>query len=251
VLETPLQSILVTLAGPVIGSFAATVAERRAAGVSPWRGRSRCAVCGHALAIKDLVPIASWFALGGRCRYCRSAIGRFEPAVEALALAIAIAAAAGFGDGQVWLAAGLGWALLAIAAADARAMVVPDLFVLPLTLAGLAATAWLAPDRLASHALAAVGALALFFAIRFGYRRLRGREGLGLGDAKLMAAAGAWLGPEPLPIVVLAAALAALAVTGLRQWREGRIDPAAPVPFGAYLAPAIWLVWLADPVGMF
>ncbi len=250
-LETPLQSILVTLAGPVFGSFAATFAHRIATGGSPWRGRSRCPACGHALAVRDLVPIASWLALAGRCRYCQSALGRFEPAVEALALAIAIIAIARFGDGHVWLAAGLGWALLALAAADARAMVLPDLITLPLALAGFAATAWLAPERLASHAVAAGGAFALFLAIRLGYRRLRGREGLGQGDAKLMAAAGAWLGPEPLAIVVLAAALAALAVTGLRQWREGRVDLVAPVPFGAYLAPAIWLVWIADPIRMF
>lgn len=250
-LETPLQSILVTLAGPVFGSFAATLAHRIAAGGSPWSGRSRCAACGHVLGVRDLIPIASWLVLGGRCRYCRSAIGRFELAVEALALAIAIMALARFGGGQVWLAAGLGWALLALAAADARAMVLPDPITLPLALAGFAATAWLAPERLASHALAAGGAFALFLAIRLGYRRFRGREGLGLGDAKLMAAAGAWLGPEPLATVVLAAALAALAVTGLRQWREQRIDLAAPIPFGAYLAPAIWLVWIADPGGMF
>ncbi len=250
-LDTPLQSILVTVAGPIFGSFAATVAHRVAAGTSPWSGRSRCPACGHALAFDDLVPIASWIALGGRCRYCRAAIGHFEFAVEALALAIAIMAVARFGGGEAWLAAGLGWALLALAATDARAMVLPDPITLPLALAGFAATAWLAPERLASHAAAAGGVFALFLAIRLVYRRLRGREGLGLGDAKLMAGAGAWLGPEPLPIVVLAAALAALAVTGLRQWRQGRIDPVAPVPFGAYLAPAIWLVWLADPAGLF
>jgi leader peptidase (prepilin peptidase)/N-methyltransferase len=109
--------------------------------------------------------------------------------------------------------------------------------------------AWL--DGTAAFIDAALGALAgfaVFATVAVAYRRLRGREGLGLGDAKLLGAAGAWVSGFGLPSIVLVASLTALAATLARAARAGRLDPAAPVPYGAYLGLATWLVVLYGPL---
>ena len=85
---------------------------------------------------------------------------------------------------------------------------------------------------------------AAFYAFRAGYRRLRGIEGMGLGDVKLAAVAGVWLDWVDLPIAVDMAALSALAVALIKRLKGIRLDPRAKLPFGAYFAPAIWLCWL-------
>ena len=95
---------------------------------------------------------------------------------------------------SVWLDCLLGWTLLALAWIDWKHMVLPDVLTLPLILAGFGATLLDAPEAISEHAAAAVAGYGAFRAIEIGYRRLRGREGLGQGDAKLLAAAGAWLG---------------------------------------------------------
>ena len=110
--------------------------------------------------------------------------------------------------------------------------------------AGLAAALWLAPEALAAHAVGAVLGYGAFRGFAWAYRRLRGREGLGQGDAKLLAAAGAWLGWEALPAVLLLAALVGLALAGALALRRGGLDPGAPLPFGPCLALAFWLCWL-------
>ena len=132
--------------------------------------------------------------------------------------------------------------LAALALYDLRQGRLPDWLTLPLAAAGLL-LAW----RSAAPADAALGAAlgyGVFEGLAFGYRRLRGREGLGGGDAKLALAAGAWVGWQGLPSVVLVAAAGALAVALVRR----RLGAAESVPFGAYLAPAILLVWLAGPL---
>jgi leader peptidase (prepilin peptidase)/N-methyltransferase len=138
----------------------------------------------------------------------------------------------------------LGWALLALAAIDIAHFILPDALTLPLIAAGLTLTI---PDlaQLQSHALgAAIGFLA-FAGINLAYRALRGRDGLGLGDAKLLAAAGAWLGWPALPPVVLLAALTALVWIGLAALRGKKAELTTRVPFGPFLALGFWISWLA------
>ncbi len=138
----------------------------------------------------------------------------------------------------------LGWSLLALAWIDWHTLRLPDALTLPLMALGLAA-AW--ADSSAALASGLVGALAGYAAL-FGlsviYRRLRGREGLGQGDAKLLAAGGAWLGWQALPWVVLLAALLGLAVAGLHRMRGGELTAQTALPFGPPLAAAIWIAWL-------
>jgi len=144
----------------------------------------------------------------------------------------------------------LGWVLVALALIDAREHRLPDALTLPLIPAGLAATWWEVPDTdvLLAHALAAALGYGAFALLAAGYRRLRGRDGLGLGDAKLLAAAGAWVGLAGLPSVVLLAALAGLAVTLARGWATGAEVRGVPLAFGPYLALAFWVVWLHGAV---
>lgn len=137
-----------------------------------------------------------------------------------------------------------------IAVVDWRRFIIPD----ALNAIGLAlglAAAWFdsptGPAGAVAAALIRAGATAtIFYAFRFGYRRWRGREGLGLGDVKLAGAAGAWLDWGALPFAVEMATLGALAFVLIGRLVSRRpIDVAAKLPFGAFLAPAIWVAWLA------
>lgn len=248
--------LLPILAAPWLGSFLGVLIRRLPAARPVALARSACEACGTVLGARDLVPIGSYLVLRGRCRACGAPIGAFHPAVELAALAVALAAATVLPDDPValWLACGLGWALLALAWIDWEHLYLPDALTLPLVPAGLLATWVLAPPSLAGSALAdhAAGAALGYGAFRgfaWAYHRLRGREGLGQGDAKLLAVAGAWLGWEALPRVVLLAALAGLALAGGRALRRGGLDPAAPLPFGPCLALALWLCWLQAVAG--
>jgi leader peptidase (prepilin peptidase)/N-methyltransferase len=232
------------LAAPFVGSFVGVVIVRLPQRRPIVLARSQCERCGAVLAARDLVPLASWLAARGRCRRCGEALGWFYPAVELAALAVALAALAVDRGAAVWLDCLLGWWLLALGWIDLREWLLPDRLTLPLILAGLAVTAWLDPAALFASALgAALGYLVLRL-IAWGYRAWRGQEGLGQGDAKLLAAAGAWLGAWALPQVVLAAAVAGLlAVFGLRL-AGVQLGARSAIPFGPFLAFATWLIWL-------
>jgi leader peptidase (prepilin peptidase)/N-methyltransferase len=195
--------------------------------------------------VRDLVPLASWLIARGRCRFCGGPLGWFYPGIELAATAVALAALFADGGPQVWLDCLLGWWLLVLGWIDVRCWLLPDALTLPLVVAGLGITAWLDPARLVVCALgAALGYIGLR-AIGWAYRMLRGGDGIGQGDAKLLAAAGAWLGVAALPQVILLAAAAALvAALGMRL-AGARLGPRSPLPFGPFLASAMWLLWLA------
>ena len=193
------------------------------------------------------MPLASWLALRGRCRHCGAPIGGWYPLVEGGALGIAIVSFGLLPPPAAWPTAAVGWTLLALALIDQRELTLPDVLTLPLVLAGLIVAALgrrigLAPvlDLPEAAIGAAVGFIS-FAVLAWTYRKLRGREGLGLGDAKLLGAAGAWVGAAHLPMVVLLAALVALAVALARGWHR---RPDMQVPFGPYLAVAFWLIML-------
>lgn len=212
------------------------------------RGRSRCPACGTRLAARDLVPVGSWLATRGRCRHCAAPIPTFYPLIELAAALIGAVALAAIEPPASLLAALLGWWLLALALIDLRSWRLPDRLTLPLIVAGLAVAALdllPAADLLQSLLGAVLGYLALA-AVAWGYRRLRGRDGLGLGDAKLLAAAGAWLGIAPLPWLVLMAAVMGLA---LAIARARPVRPETAVPFGPPLALAFWTLFVAQAVG--
>jgi leader peptidase (prepilin peptidase)/N-methyltransferase len=141
----------------------------------------------------------------------------------------------------------LGWALIVLAAVDFAAMRLPDAITLPLIALGLLVMARLPDLSLLDRMIGAAAGYGVFAGLGLLYHRLRGRHGLGLGDAKLAAAAGAWLGWATLPLFILLACLGGIAWAGLRMIRT-RDSLHTPLPFGVPLAAAFWLVWLYAPL---
>jgi leader peptidase (prepilin peptidase)/N-methyltransferase len=240
-METTLPLLL---AAPFVGSFLGVAIRRLPRGEGIVAGRSRCESCGVTLSPRDLVPLASFALSRGRCRQCGAPIGWFHPSIEAAALVVAVWSVLADDGALAWLDCGLGWALLTLAWIDVEAMVLPDIITLPLIPAGLAATWWLDPDSLVDHALATVAGWGLLALVAVLYRRLRGRDGLGEGDARLYAAGGAWVGLAGLGPVLLLAALAGLGFVLAIGLTGRKLAATTAIPFGAPLALGIWLVWL-------
>lgn len=232
-------------AAPFVGSLLGVLIRRLPRAAPDLWGRSACESCGHRLGPRELVPILSYAAQRGRCRACGARIAPAHLAVELAALAVALVPLAlGLREAELWQGCALGWALLALAWLDWEEFWLPDALTLPLLLAGLAAAWALEPWALADRALGAIAGYAAFRAIALGYRTLRGREGLGEGDAKLLAAGGAWLGWQALPQVTLLAALLGIGAALAARARGAALSGATRLPFGPMLAAAIWLEWL-------
>jgi leader peptidase (prepilin peptidase)/N-methyltransferase len=233
------------LAAPFVGSFLGVLILRLPEGRPVALARSACDNCGTRLAPIDLVPLLSYARLRGRCRHCGAPIAPFHWQVELAALAVALSALAG-GTAQpgLWLNCLFGWTLLALAWVDWDSMLLPDVLTLPLIPAGLLATLWLEPELATDHALAAAIGYTVLRGLALLYRKVRGREGLGEGDAKLLAALGAWVGLEQLPLVVLVAALAGLVAALLMALRGRDMQASTAIPFGPFLALAGWVIRL-------
>lgn len=230
---------LAALLGLVLGSFIATLVLRWPDGRSVL-GRSQCDACKRPLGPLDLVPLASALVLRGRCRSCGARIDPFHMQVELASGLIGALALTILPGTTGWLWALFGWLLLPLALLDARHMWLPDrlnalLAVTGLLLAGpMLGTAML--DRWIG-ALAGGAALAL---VAFVFKRLRGRDGMGGGDPKLMAALGAWLGWQALPLTLLLASFGGLLWALFTQGKGDRPLSLRSVPFGTFLAIAAW-----------
>ncbi len=150
-------------------------------------------------------------------------------------------------DWTLAAALGLFWALSVLACIDVLALRLPDVFTLTLAAAGLLASFWLPGRPIIDHLAGAAAGYGVLALLEWAYRRVRGRPGLGMGDAKLLAAAGAWLGWQALPSVLLIACAGGLVwALAAAPSREGGAQQ--PIPFGAPLCLAIWLVWLYGPL---
>lgn len=142
----------------------------------------------------------------------------------------------------------LGWQLLLLAVLDGEHFWLPRLFTLALLMSGLMATALLSPDLLPQHLLGAAIGFGLLALVAFAYRRWRGHDGLGGGDAWLLAGGGAWVGWHGLPSILVIGSLAGLLHAGFLAARGRAIGGTQPIPFGVGLAIGIWLVWLYGPL---
>jgi leader peptidase (prepilin peptidase)/N-methyltransferase len=233
------------IVAPFVGSFLGVLIVRLPAGEPAFLSRSACPHCGAELAPRDLIPLLSFALLRGRCRRCGGAIGWFHPVVEIAATAVAgWAALVDPHADHLWIDCLLGWTLMTLGWIDWRCMVLPDILTLPLALVGLVVTAIAQPDALGAHAAGAAAGYFSFQAIAWCYGVLRGREGLGGGDAKLLAAAGAWLGWEALPWIVLLAALMGLCAALMLRLRGVELRADTALPFGTVLATSFWIIWL-------
>ena len=203
--------------------------------------RSACPKCGHKLAPWENVPLLSFLMLRGRCRGCGTAISWQYPAVELATGLLFAACVLRFGIGPEALAAmGFSALLVALSGIDLRTTLLPDDLTLPLLWIGLMlSTTTLFVGPVDAIFGAAAGYLSLW-AVNAAFRRIAGKEGMGQGDFKLLAALGAWCGLQGiLPIVLMASFIGAI-VGSLWLFARGK-DRSTPLPFGPYLAVAGWI----------
>ena len=247
-LPAPFWPIAGFILGAVIGSFLATLVLRWPEGRSVLTGRSTCDGCGRTLGAVDLFPLVSFLVQRGRCRTCGARIDALHPGVElgcAMAGAISCWLAPGI-EGLGW--AILAWFLIALAVLDYRHFWLPDALTLPLAFLGFTLAMWVngveLPDRVIGAA-AGYGALTL---VRLGYRRLRGREGMGGGDPKLLGALGAWMGWQTLPLILLIASGTALMLAAWDMTKGRAVSRATRVPLGTFMAIAAIPAWTAATI---
>ncbi len=275
--DDALTLALAAAAGLIIGSFLNVVIHRGPAMWGLIDGASRgdlvspasyCLSCKTPIPPWRLIPVVSFVIQRGRCAACGEPVAPRYPIVEALGAVVALSSVAAFGaTAAAVAAASFGLALVALAFIDLETGYLPDAITFPLIVGGLIANGF---DQFVPIGDALIGAVAGYLAFRgigFAFNRLRGKEGLGQGDAKLLAAIGAWGGWMILPFVVFAGALATLFAYGATRQRRPKIrikppsspsppsrgekDGAdgrdAPIPFGPGLSAAGFIVLLLAP----
>lgn len=238
-------SLAALLFAPAAGSVVGVLVSRLPRGRPVVVARSCCDSCGRILSPCDLMPIVSYLALRGRCRTCAASIAPYHLAVEVAATIIAVWAVMVDPDPlALWANCLLGWMLLALAWIDFVHMRLPDALTLPLLALGLLVEAMVPFGQFSAHVLGAIAGYAAFAGTALVYRIVRGRIGLGGGDTKLLAVAGAWIGWANLADVVLLAALLGIVGTIVARVRGLSIDAGTALPFRPYLAIALWIVRL-------
>jgi len=213
--------------------------------------RSRCPACGTTIMAWQNIPVVSYLLLGGKCGSCGESISARYPLVELMTAMLAATCAWRFGVGwEALMAIVLTLTLVPIAMIDAETQLIPDSIVLPLIWIGLAMslfspltgaeTLFIAPQD------AIVGAMAGYLSLWSVYQLFKlvtGKEGMGYGDFKLLAALGAWLGWQQLPLIILMSAVVG-AIVGIALMVFRRHERSVPIPFGPYLAAAGWITLL-------
>ncbi|KQM86526.1 peptidase A24 [Sphingomonas sp. Leaf23] len=235
--------ILLGTLGAVFGSFIATIAIRWPAGRSALAGRSMCDGCGRTLTAMELIPIISFVLLRGRCRTCGTRIAPGHAVTEFLGAGIGVVAGLVAPGWEGVAGAACGWLLLALGAIDLAAFWLPDVLTGALAVVALAGgVAGLGAD-LEARLIGGVAGFGVLWLAAEGYRRVRGRIGLGGGDPKLFGAIGLWLGWRALPQVLLIASVAGLAVVLTLALLGRRMTAADRLPLGTLLAGAAFLSW--------
>jgi leader peptidase (prepilin peptidase)/N-methyltransferase len=199
--------------------------------------RSRCPSCGHQIAWHENIPVLSWLRLRGKCSECKTPISMRYPAIEILTGLLFAACGVHFGAQPTTLLwCGLVATLIALAFIDLDTQFLPDSLTLPLVWAGIASAAfgWI-PVSLKDSVYGAMAGYLSLWLVFHAYRIIRGREGMGAGDFKLLAALGAWMGWLAIPSIILLAS-AVGAVVGIVLIVLRRHDRDVPIPFGPYLA---------------
>ena len=213
--------------------------------------RSRCPSCGTMIKSWQNIPVISYLFLGGKCAKCKESISARYPLVELMTAVLTALCAWRFGASwEAIMAIVMTLALVPIAMIDADTQLIPDTIVLPLIWLGLvmslyhpmdgAQTLFIAPQAAIVGALA--GYLSLW-SIYWLFKLVTGKEGMGYGDFKLLAALGAWLGWQQLPLIILMSAVVG-AIVGIAMMAFRKHKRSVPIPFGPYLAAAGWITML-------
>jgi leader peptidase (prepilin peptidase)/N-methyltransferase len=205
--------------------------------------RSRCPKCEFAIPTLHNVPVVSWLLLRGRCGNCSSPISVRYPLVETLTAVASLAVVAVYGYTWTGVAAlAFTWAIIALTFIDFDTKLLPDQITLPLLWLGLIVNLSGTFTDLASAAVGAIAGYLVLWSIYWAFKLITGKEGMGYGDFKLLAAMGAWFGWQALPMLVLISSIVGIVLGGtfllIRRSREA-------IPFGPYLAIAGWVTLLA------
>lgn len=200
--------------------------------------RSRCPVCGHAITARENIPLISYFMLRGRCSSCNTRISARYPLVEALAGLLSGYVAWRFGFSAAALGALLFcWAMVALAFIDLDTFYLPDSITLLLLWTGLVFNVFAVFTDLRSAVIGAAAGYLVLWSVFWLYKLATGKDGMGYGDFKLLAAIGAWLGWKALPLVILLSSFVG-AIIGISLIVFARHQKQTPIPFGPYLAVA-------------
>jgi leader peptidase (prepilin peptidase) / N-methyltransferase len=205
---------------------------------------SSCPACGHKIRPWENIPLLSYLLLRGRCSACGVHISVRYPLIELVAGLAALAVAWHYGPGwQTAAALVFSWALLALTMIDLETQLLPDSITLPLLWLGLLVNVKGMFVPLSSAVIGAAAGYLALWAVYHAFRLLTGKEGMGYGDFKLLAALGAWFGWQMLPLTILLSSLVG-AVIGLGLMAFRNHEREVPIPFGPYLAVAGWIALL-------
>ncbi len=231
-----LYALYAAVLGLIVGSYLNVVVHRLPRGISTVLPRSRCPACGGAIRALDNLPLLSYLILGGRCRACGAAISWRYPAVEGLSSVSFVACALRFGlSPEALVAAFFCCLLIVLAAIDLEHLMLPDRITLPGIATGIAVQPWIAWVGWRGALLGAALGGAVLLVLYGGWYLLRREEGLGLGDVKMLAMVGAFLGWRGIVVTLFVGALAG-SVAGLALIGSGRGDRKSKLPLGTFLA---------------
>ncbi len=205
---------------------------------------STCPKCGHRIRPWENVPVISYLVLRGRCKSCRAPISARYPVIEIATALLSVVVALHFGATWVTFSAlGFTWALIALSVIDIDHQLLPDSITLPLLWAGLIVNTHGLIVPLEQALWGAVFGYLSLWLVYWGFKLVTGKEGMGYGDFKLLAALGAWLGWKMLPLIIILSSFVG-AVIGLSLTLALGRDKNVPIPFGPYLAMAGWIALL-------
>ena len=204
--------------------------------------RSRCPKCDTTISARHNIPLLSWLLLRGKCANCHAPISARYPVVELLTAVASVLAIAV--HGYTWLGAAalvFTWAIIALSFIDFDTKLLPDQITLPLLWLGLIVNLFGGFTDLASAVIGAIAGYLILWSVYWAFKLITGKEGMGYGDFKLLAALGAWFGWQALPVLVLISSVVGIALGGtvllVRRSREA-------IPFGPFLAIAGWVTLL-------
>lgn len=235
----------VALLGLIIGSFLNVVIYRLPIQLNLCWPRSNCPLCHHPISILENIPILSYLVLRGRCRACHRRISWRYPFVEGLTAILTVLVVWSLGaKWQAIFALFFVWELIALTFIDFDKQILPDALTLPLLWLGLLINSFSGFVTPQSAILGAVVGYMSLWSVYWVFKLLTQKEGMGYGDFKLLAAIGAWLGWQVLPLVILTASLMGCLVGFAGILCCGK-NKNIPIPFGPYLAAAgfVALLW--------
>ena len=207
--------------------------------------RSKCPKCGHGIKAHENIPVLSYLLLRGKCSACKARISFRYPLIELITAVLFVITIWHFGPNLQGLTALFLTALLiAMAGIDIDHQLLPDNMTIPLMWAGILISFWTVHTDLSSSVIGAIAGYLILWNVYHVFRLLTGKEGMGYGDFKLLAALGAWMGWQMLPLIVLLSSVVG-AVVGLILMGTGQLKKDKPMPFGPFIAAAGWiaLIW--------